>query len=467
MGPLLLIPTLARAADPEAVDEALRLRDCARAVALATEWTVEWPTEATAWRRLGDARRCGNDAPNAVRAYRQAAALGDTDAEVGKLIDVQSRGLATLRVDLVGLPPGVTAVARLEARDASWPEDVGGEYVWTALPVGVPMRLFVEAPGLLGVDRAIPPLSASETRPLRVELRPRPAAGVQLLGWDTPGVRVSVAQDGAESMVMGELHAAFVGPATVRIAGRYGKAEVRVDLVEGKVPTVDVGAHTPGQLTLEGLPVGTIVRVGDRPLAGEPAGEVVFDDRIGLELQSQRYPGLSAGHYALVLDNALIGRQQVDADVAPGQSTPVKVPIDNFPRALELVGWRDGWRSATQARKRVPANVAGAGIGFVLAAGGAAAGGVLWADRNHDLGLTRDDYQAAVDVNDVETARTLYGQIGDARRARRLPVTGAVAGGAVAAGAVGLSLVWKVQFGKAHPKRIWDPAAALEVPAEE
>lgn len=464
MSLLLLVP-FAYAVDTEAIAEALRVRDCGRAITLAEGWTEEAPRDAAAWRRLGDAHRCARLPGDAVRDYRRAIALGDRDPELPKLIEIQSRGLGTVTLELGGLPPGVTPVPRLKVGTSSWAQDEGGfDLIWTAVPVGAPMVLSVVAPGLEPVDVSLPPLADTETRPVRVRMKARAAATVRVTGWDAPGLRVSLVQDGQDVMVTNDEVSAFVGPAVVRIASKFGDAEVPVVLGGGQVPSVDVGDHVPGQVALDNLPVGSSVRFDGRVIAPAPNPEpALFDDRLGIEVKSERFPGVPGGRHALEIVHPLLGAQTVAVDVLGGRSAPVKVALDAFPRTAELVGWRDAWREADASIRRPSGKVIAAGVGFFVAAGGAVGGAVVWSGQTAELADTRGDYQALVEAGDAEGARTVYGAIGDARRGRRAPMVAAVGAAGLGAAALGAGVVWQVQFGKTHPRPTWDPAKALGV----
>ncbi len=464
---LLLLPTLATAASPEAIHRSIAEGRCREAVQEIRK--LGPPTQDPAlWRLLGDAHRCLGEARPAVLAYRKHLAVAGPAADISELVsglrERLGRLVVTVRPDR-GVASQVDAVFLDETRQRGV-EITPGVWSLDDLEPGQSTNVVVRGLGLESLRTRAPAVPVGGQA--SIELRPRwvGVARLKLADARTEGLEVEVTRAG-EAVVLrpGVEESINAGRITVGVVSERGRVEFELDLEGGQREVVDPTPWAPTRLTINDVPAGSSVRLFlegvDPPLERElntaaDVGEI--DPSFGVRLAPAiQLDGLVGGPATLVVSHAILGVVAVELTLGRGGDNAAQVGWRGRPEALGVQAEWQSWKARDAASRRgtqvpVIAGAVAGGVGVLVSVIGWAAAGAQQAT------LADSQSQALSGAAHPDGPTGWYDDHQAALASQQGAMGGAIGGAIVGVAGFGVAGVFGAKAGaKTRKQEAWTP----------
>jgi len=448
------------------VQEAIQAGDCASAVTAAQRWTEAEAANPDSWLAAGHAHRCAGSFRPAVRAYRRYRRAGGADTSVPQLIAALEASLATLvvEVDLGGGShlPALGLVVEGEGLGPDFWADNVAEF--RDLPPGVELVIGVAGRGVKLLSQEVEQLGPGERRRITLEPEWIGLGRVEAAAFDQDACRVTVSsRDGEQELSPGQRVEVTAGLVSLVVHNEHGSVETQYELTAGQSVRFDPAESMPVELTVAGLPSGSLLRVIVEGTSGrvlEKEHEVPVGGRLERETgvllaEPQRIRGLLPGSGGLWVEHPVLGDLGSTVILGPGVNG-ASIDWRSMPKLGDLTASYGTWQEEDRIRRR---KVAAAPVPTaVLAIAGGVASGVL-------VGLAlsgQEEFQAAQEeyllaVQEGRPWNAEFADMNDARRDYQTFFIAAGASGGVAVVGVGLSVAIGAGAKQRLPEAGWRP----------
>jgi len=449
---MLLLVSLTLASSLNDVQNALASGRCSEAAEAADDWVKTAPSDATAWRSVGDSARCTGNTPAALGAYRKSLELRP---EPGLQALVDSLGADYANVTLV-----VTG-ADAEAPPAFTVQDLGRSVLTTGSSLNdltANTKLVVEVSGK-GYEAAALPFSTggpgtTTEVPITVTFLGR---GTVTLTGVAEGVDIRI--DG--EVVEGDTASLVAGSHKLVVKGSTGERHVDLEVARDEEQPIDVSGLLPAAVTLLGIPERTTLTFagpGDLAPLTTAADEGELDAELGIHIAPLQLTGLAAGEWTYTFEHPLVGTTEGKFFAVGGQVSaepvawrelagvaPLATAYTQYQASSGQGLGRDGWMTAGGAA----AGLAGLGLGTARL--------LLALEARSDARDADARYKILVEDGDIATANLAYAQAGDLRQSAR---TGLVVGSSatvVGVAGAGVAVVVGKRWLSTREVTRWEP----------
>jgi hypothetical protein len=433
-------------------------------------------------REVGVASMKEGDRRTALRAFREAVAVGDTDKRILALVQKLEGEIATVRVRVTGAKSGVPIQVTLDAEECepfAHDSESRGRWIFEDVPAGVPLELRVSGPGYPGVMVPVPPLPAGQRKDLTAALEYFGSATLVLTDFPD-NIRVTITDPAGEHSPReaGEL-AVTAGSIALELDGPSGVRQLELALADGDTMVFAVKDQMPGTVVLEGLPSGSEVALVDAPEGAKlsTTGTARDDQRevqdgVGIAAPL-RLEGLLPGDYHVSIEHPVLGDTALRFSPLPGETSHQAILWETMSHATAVREARADWERRLALSKQVPKPTK---LGWAAVGGTAALAAVSGVMGVRSLGLRADldsnenSYNAALSDDDGQGAWDLYESQVQLQQSLRSSTGVTVGGLGLTAAGAGVSVVLLSKGRKlVKPVEDWDlwslSATAPSIPA--